>query len=115
MESCPHRRALIKTVLASYYDVISARDGTQALDILDENNDFDLILIDAELNAPTGREIAYVIKEFYPHLYEQVCFISNSIAESVSEPVLIRPFNLKQLVSIIPLLAEKVVYDEMLS
>ena len=84
------------------YNVISAKSGDEALEVLESNN-FDLIFLDENMPGISGLETLTIIKERYRHI--PVIMITKSEEESIMEEAigakisdyLIKPVNPSQI------------------
>ena len=84
------------------YNVISAKSGDEALEVLESNN-FDLIFLDENMPGISGLETLNIIKEKYRHI--PVIMITKSEEESIMEEAigakisdyLIKPVNPSQI------------------
>lgn len=56
-------RFMIEKELKGDFDMVLAKSGEEALDILNEDQDFDIILMDVEMGALSGLEVCKKIKE----------------------------------------------------
>jgi two-component system cell cycle response regulator DivK len=64
VEDNPMNMELTVDLLESYgYEVEQAEDGPEALDIINESNNFDLILLDMQLPKMDGLEVLKHLKE----------------------------------------------------
>jgi DNA-binding NtrC family response regulator len=65
VEDKPNMLALLEQMLREHYDVTSARDGKQALDILGQQA-FDVVLTDVRMPGADGLEILRAVKDRDP-------------------------------------------------
>ena len=64
VEDNPMNMELTVDLLESYgYEVEQAEDGSEALDLVNENNNFDLILLDMQLPKMDGLEVLNHLKK----------------------------------------------------
>ena len=74
-DDVPAMRQLIAAVLANMgHDSVEAEDGQQVLDILEEDNQFDLIIMDINMPRINGIEAMVRAQEVSPEI--KVCFLS---------------------------------------
>ena len=84
------------------YNVVSAKSGDEALELMGSNN-FDLIFLDENMPGISGLETLNIVKEKYPHI--PVVMITKSEEESIMEEAigakiadyLIKPVNPSQI------------------
>lgn len=59
-------RESLKLILSDHYDLILTSDGSQALDILKNDNSIGLVLLDIKMPQVNGLDVLKAIKEAYP-------------------------------------------------
>jgi CheY-like chemotaxis protein len=83
-----------------------AYNGKEALEVLEKNSDFNIILLDLEMPVMSGHEAIFEIKKSYPNI-PVVAFTASVIDEQMLakliengfEDCVIKPFHPKQLFS----------------
>jgi CheY-like chemotaxis protein len=106
---------LLRDILESYQAiVIWAEIGQQAVDLIHNGENFDLILMDIHLPAMDGLDTTRKIKELHPDIpvIAQTAFALDSEVENCykagCDGVVLKPFTQKELITAI----EKVLPDE---
>jgi CheY-like chemotaxis protein len=87
---------------------LSARDGRQALDLL-QGQDVDFIISDVKMPGMAGDEFFRALEERNPELTKKVLFLTGAaltekvkaFLDTISNPYLEKPFNLKDLKAMI--------------
>ena len=67
------------------YEVITASDGLQAVDILHKNSDIDLIVTDLYMPGMDGLELTRKIRSMENFKYHPVVFLTNEFREDRKE------------------------------
>jgi CheY-like chemotaxis protein len=89
-------------------EALSARDGRQALDLL-QGQDVDFIISDVKMPGMAGDEFFRALEERNPELTKKVLFLTGAaltekvkaFLDTISNPYLEKPFNLKDLKAMI--------------
>ena len=96
-----------KKILTGYKaEVITAWNGREALDILQKDNSFDIILMDLEMPVMSGYEAIFEIKRLYPHI-PVIAFTASLVDQSMLEDLkesgfadcMLKPFQPQQMLS----------------
>jgi CheY-like chemotaxis protein len=75
-----HAREVISRLLeAEGYDVVIATNGTEAIQMLEENEDIGAVVTDVSMPDMTGVELAYHVRDHYPTL--PIVIVSGDIGE----------------------------------
>jgi|SRR5690606_11407119 len=96
---------LMRRLFGGKYTLVLERDGSAALKLLQVDWDFDAVICDILLPYVNGMEIYAEVKKVNPHLADRIVFLTggslipsiNHFMKAVSNHVLEKPFNLKQL------------------
>ena len=99
---------LIKTIISEKYDVIEARNGLEALDLI-ENNDLNMIITDIDMPFMSGLELIKHIRKVNKNLKIPIIAMSarhdnsikNLIYENGANYILKKPFSIKELIFLI--------------
>ena len=54
---------LLEEILSDKYEYVMAKDGTEAVDILEKNDDIDLVMLDINMPKMDGFEVLAFIKK----------------------------------------------------
>lgn len=85
----PYVRRALKRVLASRHDVTLARDGFQAIELLESaDSSFDVILCDVVMPRMTGLEFYKLLCERWPDLRNAVVFVTGGVFSVEAETAL---------------------------
>lgn len=104
----PYIRRALRRVLSTRHEVEIARDGAQALEMLERDSvGFDVILCDVVMPGISGLDMVQVISERWPELRERVVFITGGVFSAEAEallqsgpnPVLRKPVGPRELVN----------------
>lgn len=95
----------IQVVLKKYYEITVATDGVWALEYLQKNPTFDVILCDVHMGGITGIEIFKRLRESQSGLEQRMVFMTGGITnvrsleflKTVPNQVVEKPFNIKVL------------------
>ncbi|MEL6179264.1 MAG: response regulator [Myxococcota bacterium] len=102
-------RAALKHILSKTHDVVILPDGQAALELLEKDEVFDLILCDIMMPNMNGMEFYTTLSEHKPHLCDNVIFISGGAFNETTRHfirehetlVLNKPFTLHDLEEIL--------------
>lgn len=103
----PYVRRALQRVLSASHDVVVARGGEQALELLESSPlGFDVILCDVVMPGMSGLDFAHVLEEQRPNLRDSLIFITGGVFSLEAEaelhrgpnPVLKKPIQPKELV-----------------
>jgi DNA-binding NtrC family response regulator len=102
------RRTLERALKVYHYKVVSVADPHSAYQMLDESN-FDLVLLDLRLPQIAGDTFFLAIVRRWPHLLGRVILMSGAPPEQQAEwptelvncPILIKPFRLEALATLV--------------
>ena len=99
------RQLLSRVLSADGYQVLEAKDGRQALSILAEDTQIDLLLTDVVMPGPTGFEVA---SHFIAARNVPVLFISGYAQDrtDIPGPILQKPFTPSTLLDLVRRLLE---------
>jgi CheY-like chemotaxis protein len=93
------------------HEVITAEHGKEALELLDHDNAFDVVVTDICMPEADGWEVYSTIRQKHPHLADRVVFWSGGVTESrrksieaTGNPYLQKPVDPAQLLEVIELL-----------
>ncbi|MDR3478722.1 MAG: response regulator [Gammaproteobacteria bacterium] len=95
----------LSRILEDDYDVTTALGGKIALELLKQNNQYDLIISDISMPDTNGVEMYKIISKEYPGLEEKIIFMTgfaytddivNFLAE-IKNPFLAKPFEVDSL------------------
>lgn len=98
-----------KKVLTSYKgEVVPAYNGREALDILGQLGDFDIVLMDLEMPVMSGYEAIFELRKQYPEI-PVIAFTASLVDQNMLNDLLtsgfvdcvLKPFQPKQLLSVI--------------
>lgn len=74
------RRAAAHTLQQAGYDVTTAQDGREALDILARDTDIELVVTDVMMPEMTGTELAAEVKRRHPAM--RILFVTGYVGEA---------------------------------
>jgi signal transduction histidine kinase/CheY-like chemotaxis protein len=96
-----------KKILTGYKaEVVPAFDGREALDILQKDSSFDIILMDLEMPVMSGYDAIFQMKRIYPHI-PVIAFTASLVDQTMLKDliasgfadVMLKPFQPQQLLS----------------
>lgn len=95
----------LQRMLRSRHEVVGARGGAQALDVLADDDEFDVIFCDLMMPEVDGIAFEGAVSEQHPHLARKIVFLSGgACSDRVEEfmghtehPVLAKPVSLEVL------------------
>jgi DNA-binding NtrC family response regulator len=106
-------KALTIALQRAGYDALSAQSGDSALALL-ANEHVDILLIDLRIPDTRGDVVFELAAATHPHLRHQTLFMTGDISErahrlvtSCKCPMLRKPFELREMISAVELLAPK--------
>jgi DNA-binding NtrC family response regulator len=106
-------KALTIALQRAGYDALSAQSGDSALALL-ANERVDILLIDLRIPDTRGDVVFELAAATHPHLRHQTLFMTGDISErahrlvtSCKCPMLRKPFELREMISAVELLAPK--------
>ena len=106
-------KALTIALQRAGYDALSAQSGDSALALL-ANERVDVLLIDLRIPDTRGDVVFELAAATHPHLRHQTLFMTGDISErahrlvtSCKCPMLRKPFELREMISAVELLAPK--------
>jgi len=90
-----------RRVLGKHHDVLAARTGEEASEIVRSNRDLDVVLVDVALPRMNGPALCEEIRRIHEPLSERVIFVSGGIVdsavgrylESTANPVISKPID----------------------
>lgn len=77
------RMLLEECLIDDGYEVKAAKDGVEALEFLEEDSNFDLVLSDINMPRMKGHELLHKVEEKYPHIL-RVLITGYNIEEYIS-------------------------------
>lgn len=103
-----------RRMLIDHHDVVIRGSAREALDLLSNDRDFDVILCDLQMPGMSGAEFYGVVKELYPELPQRFLFITGGafapearrFLEESPPACIEKPFALDELLSRIDALAQ---------
>ncbi len=101
----PKLRERLTSLLAEDYDVVSLASGREALDLLERDRRFDVVVCDLLMAELTGMDVYEALWESAPALAERVLFLTGGFASPLAEAfvvahaarVVAKPFEMPQL------------------
>jgi signal transduction histidine kinase len=69
----------LSRMLQSHHDVVTAIGGATALDLLQEDGDYDVIICDLMMPEVDGQHVHMALRESYPQLVEKIVFLSGGV------------------------------------
>lgn len=101
----PLLRALVARTLAKHHQVLTAASGAEALDIIADDTDFDVILCDIMMPEVTGIDLYHHLSETHPLLQQRILFMTGGVFTSKAKEFLAnssqeyieKPFEIKAL------------------
>lgn len=103
-----------RRMLIDYHDVDVRSGAKEALDLLLEDHDYDVILCDLQMPGMSGAEFFFIVRELYPELSKRFLFITGGafapearrFLEDSSPACINKPFSLEELLGLIDALAQ---------
>jgi CheY-like chemotaxis protein len=93
-------RTLLERMIAGLgYDVHGAASGDEALALIRDGAQFDLVLTDFEMPGMSGQELADLVLELAPAT--KVLYMSGAAVEAAGEDFLAKPFDKDELARVL--------------
>lgn len=99
----------LESLLATSHDVVTAASGRRALEILDGDSGFDMILCDLMMNEITGMDVYEHVQSTQPELAERIVFMTGGaftnatrrFLAQLDNPCLDKPFTVDEVMGLI--------------
>ena len=104
IDDMPHIRKMLRRMLRGH-EVIECVNGAEALDLLDDDDGFDLILSDMDMSVMDGARFYAALEFRNSPLCSKVVFVTgggssdkqSQFLDSTSRPIVAKPFGVKDL------------------
>ena len=100
----PMNLMLLEINLRKSYEVITADNAIQGLELLDKHNDLKVVISDMKMPQMTGMEFIRKAKKIYPEIAYYILTgydITEEIQEAINQGLIIKcfqkPFNIKEI------------------
>ena len=97
----PFLSEVLYEFLRKDYDVVSVRNGKDALKQLNSSQALDLIICDVSLPDITGMDIYNYLQKETPGFEKKIIFISGEPVNDVQNPTLLKPFKIADLIHVV--------------
>jgi two-component system, cell cycle sensor histidine kinase and response regulator CckA len=105
----PALLSALRSLLSASHDVVTAEGGAKAVDLLQHDGDFDLVLCDLMMSDLNGVQVYESIREQRPDLAARVAFMTGGaytgstrkFLAGLSNPCLDKPFNIEEVLALV--------------
>lgn len=101
------RHMITKVLERAEFQVDSAQDGQEVVEIIEKNPAYSVILLDVMMPKLTGEEVLVHLGEHFPQLVKRVIIMTAAVTKSAADAfgpicaVISKPFDIHQLVRIV--------------
>jgi CheY-like chemotaxis protein len=102
VDDSPHMRRFLERFLSDSSDEVqTAADGAQALELLANGNEYDVLVVDLAMPLVDGRQLYETVRARFPALVDRIVFLTGgavtsddeSFLRSIANTVVEKPFD----------------------